>query len=226
MVLPISNVQFSQSTETGDCVPRDDPGAFLNRAADTLTVAAAMRLAALAVAFVIAASAGAAEAAARPAAPAARAGQLCQNIELISVRGSGDTSSAMGELGSAIDAELDTKASLGHVNAYSHYGLPYTAVGVAVWKPTMPVAYWLSERQGRNMLRAHIRQLTDDCPGIKIAIVGYSQGAQVVGDVFSKKVGGLTARQLSQVAAVVLVADPRFNSREPYSRGGARVVRL
>jgi hypothetical protein len=152
---------------------------------------------------------------------AAGSGRLCQDIELISVRGSGDTSSTMGVLGSAVSRALAQQATARHVG-YDHYGLPYTAVGVAVWKPTMPLSYWLSERQGRNMLRAYIRQLTGECPGSRIGVIGYSQGAQVVGDVFSKKVGGLTARQLSQVKAVVLVADPRFNSQEPYDHGGFR----
>lgn len=129
----------------------------------------------------------------------------------------------MGAIGKAVNEALTAKAAQRHL-AYDHYGLPYTAVGIDWWKLTNVQApeYALSERQGRNMLRAYIRSLTTDCPAIRIGVIGYSQGAQVVGDVFSRKVGGLTATQLAQVKAVALVADPRFNSQEPYDRGSFR----
>ena len=143
----------------------------------------------------------------------------CHAVKFIGVRGSGDTSSTLGVIASGISDALAAQAHDVGVD-YGSYGLPYTAVGIDVWKPTMPLAYWLSERQGRNMLRAYIKKQTQDCVSEHLVVEGYSQGAQVVGDVFSKGVGGLSASELTHVTAVVLVADPRFNSREPYDAGG------
>jgi hypothetical protein len=80
-------------------------------------------------------------------------------------------------------------------------------------------------RDGRNKLYRLIHEQARDCPDERLAIAGYSQGAQVVGDVFSKGLGRLTAEELAHVKAVVLVADPRFNSREPYDHGSFRIGR-
>jgi predicted esterase len=41
----------------------------------------------------------------------------------------------------------------------------------------------------RDSVRA-VKKQARDCPSQKLAVVGYSQGAHAVGDVFSKNVGG------------------------------------
>ena len=145
----------------------------------------------------------------------------CHEVKLIAARGSGDNSSKLGLIGTALSNALTKDARTSHVDFVS-YGLPYTAVGIATWKPTMPVNYWLSERQGRNMLRAYIKEQARECLSQSLLVVGYSQGAQLVGDIFSKKVGGFTRAEMTFVLAVALIADPRFNSQEKYDRGSFR----
>jgi hypothetical protein len=149
----------------------------------------------------------------------------CHAVKFIAARGSGDNDvTSFGVIASKISAVLAQKARAAGVD-YGAYGLPYTAVGIAVWKPTMSTAYWLSERQGRNMLRAYIKAQVHDCPGEKLVVEGYSQGAHVVGDVFSNGVGGLSRDDVTHVKAVALIADPRFNSREPFDSGSYRTGR-
>ena len=141
----------------------------------------------------------------------------CHAVKFVGVRGSGDNSSTLGVIATAISEALAKRAASARVD-YGFYGLPYTAVGIQ-FKATMPVEYWLSERQGRNTLRAYVREQVRDCRSEDMVVEGYSQGAQVVGDVFSKGVGGLSASELSHIKAVVLIADPRFNSQEGYDAG-------
>jgi hypothetical protein len=150
----------------------------------------------------------------------------CHEVKFVGVRGSGDTSSTLGVIATAISGDLATRASAIGVD-FKPYGLPYTAVGIDWWKLTNVelIEYRLSEREGRNNLETLIREQARECPGEKLVVEGYSQGAQAVADVFSKGVGDLTPAELSHVKAVVLIADPRFNSRESFDRGSFRVGR-
>lgn len=70
-------------------------------------------------------------------------------------------------------------------------------------------AYHDSVVVGENNLRQLINQEVSACSshGTKLILVGYSQGAQVTGDVFQS----LNARQRTYVAGIVLFGDPRYN---------------
>lgn len=52
------------------------------------------------------------------------------------------------------------------------------------------------------------------CPRTKIALTGYSQGADAAGDVASEIGSGRAAIRPQQVAGVVLISDPRRSSRD------------
>ncbi|WP_439031061.1 cutinase family protein [Gordonia terrae] len=56
-------------------------------------------------------------------------------------------------------------------------------------------------------------QMLRRCPGTRIALVGYSQGADAAGDLASEIGTGRAAIRPGQVAGVVLISDPR-RSRE------------
>ena len=157
---------------------------------------------------------------------AARTAADCHAVKFIAVRGSGDTLNDFGVLGGKISGALARRAKSLNVD-YGAYGLPYPAVGIDWWSFTgngtaiKLVSYNLSKNKGRDNLRAFIKKELSPsvCPNERLVLEGYSQGAHVVGDVLSKKVGGLTAKELSHIKAVVLIADPRFNSQEPFVRG-------
>ena len=67
----------------------------------------------------------------------------------------------------------------------------------------------------------------DQCPDQRFAIIGYSQGAMLTGDALSasehrtvgRGVGVVSDAAADRIAAVVLFADPRFDSTEPYAVG-------
>ncbi|MGV9709795.1 cutinase family protein [Gordonia sp. NPDC003424] len=52
------------------------------------------------------------------------------------------------------------------------------------------------------------------CPGTRIALTGYSQGADAAGDVASEIGTGRAAIRPGQVAGVVLISDPRRSKRD------------
>lgn len=65
------------------------------------------------------------------------------------------------------------------------------------------------------------------CPEQRFVLLGYSQGALIIGDALSapvnrlvgETVGSVRGEALSQVLAVVLYGDPRFAAGEPYNAG-------
>jgi predicted esterase len=64
-----------------------------------------------------------------------------------------------------------------------------------------------SVKAGKKALKAEVDDEERLCPGLKLVLAGYSQGAQVVGDVYSS----LSASERVNVIGVVLFGDPYFN---------------
>ncbi|QYH18989.1 cutinase family protein [Corynebacterium aquatimens] len=102
-------------------------------------------------------------------------------------------------------------ATLGRVSALASAG-----VGV---EGTEAATYGESVTIGRDDAILEMQTVTRHCPGTKFVLVGYSQGAHLIGDaaalVGAGKVPGVTA---DNIAAVVLFADP---GRAPLAGGGA-----
>jgi hypothetical protein len=80
-------------------------------------------------------------------------------------------------------------------------------------------AYLRSKREGVDALRARLAQTATACPDTRFVLIGYSQGADVIGDTLSS--GNVPAAD--RIGAVVLFGDPAFNSREPFATGSFRV---
>ena len=70
-------------------------------------------------------------------------------------------------------------------------------------------AYHDSVVKGRQELTRMIVDFHKRCATSSVVLVGYSQGAQVTGDVISK----LDSTQRAAIAGVVLFGDPRYNNR-------------
>jgi hypothetical protein len=70
--------------------------------------------------------------------------------------------------------------------------------------------YHDSVTEGKRWMREQLRDLLAcEAPKSWIVLIGYSQGAQVIGDVFQ----GMTSQQRDRVVGVVLFGDPYFNGR-------------
>ncbi|PAU68364.1 cutinase family protein [Bifidobacterium criceti] len=84
-----------------------------------------------------------------------------------------------------------------------------------------------SEARGVNMLIATLNAQARACPSTKTALLGYSQGAMVVGDALSAPEArfnddngqSLSAQALANIAVVELFGDPRFDASADYGAG-------
>jgi hypothetical protein len=169
-----------------------------------------MALAGLAVAAVPFGPAAAfgAPAAAPAAAPAvAASGSGCADVEVVVSRGTSEP----GTIGSlSVVANAITK---GTTRTVSTVGNPYPA----------SFAFASSTPQGVTDLTSEITRQAAACPAQKFVLLGYSQGAIVVGDVLGG--GSFTASKPlpaalgDKVIAAVMWGDPRFNSAEPFDGG-------
>ncbi|WP_203830284.1 cutinase family protein [Actinoplanes palleronii] len=85
--------------------------------------------------------------------------------------------------------------------------------------------------------RALTEQLTGEvaaCPGTKIVMMGYSQGAHVIGDVLAgtgraagfTRFAAVSTAITDHVAAVVLMGDPRFVPGKSFNAGTSRTKGL
>jgi hypothetical protein len=79
-------------------------------------------------------------------------------------------------------------------------------------------AYQQSKRQGVTALRARLQQTSAACPGTQFVLIGYSQGADVIGDTIAS--GNVPAAD--RIGAIAMFGDPAFNSREPFVTGSFR----
>jgi len=138
----------------------------------------------------------------------------CAPFILIESRGSGETAT-LSAPGAALHRELK-KTLPGSVAVVPN---PYPAVSVldkhlssilngtgAVTKIPNLGAYHASVVKGKEWLRAAVGRLSTNCPTSRLVLAGYSQGAQVTGDIYSEP-----ATPKGRILGVVLFGDPKFN---------------
>jgi hypothetical protein len=128
----------------------------------------------------------------------------CADIETIAVRATTERQGGgivAGPLASALQDQLDQTVQT--------HDLVYPA----------SFNYQSSKRQGVTALRARLQQTSAACPGIEFVLIGYSQGADVIGDTIAS--GNVPAAD--QIGAIAMFGDPAFNSREPFATGNFRV---
>lgn len=153
-----------------------------------------------------------------------------QRVTVVGARGSGDAQSGdqmtdkygdpvhgMGKPGAAFAVALANRLPRG---AVTFDPIIYPAVGLlGNWRKIVNAvgagtkigflgSYNGSVNDGKAALRQVIKSEARVCPRVKLVLVGYSQGAQVVADVYQRD---LTAGERSRIAGVVLFGDPYFN---------------
>ena len=72
---------------------------------------------------------------------------------------------------------------------------------------------------GERSLRAKLNGFATRCPRTWVVLVGYSQGAHVIGDVLDVRGTQLSSRAKGRIKAVVLLGDPTFRANQSYSAG-------
>ena len=137
----------------------------------------------------------------------------CAQVSIITARASTEAA------GEGITGALVTQV----VNASTQ-----TVSRAAVSYPATLNNYNNSSLQGINALKTQLTNLVNSCPSTKVVLMGYSQGAHVVGDVLGGGQGGslgtatppIAANISSHVVAVATFGDPRHVASGPNFNAG------
>lgn len=78
-----------------------------------------------------------------------------------------------------------------------------------------PVFYPLSELRGADRLARDAADYAARCPGARLALVGFSQGADVVSDVVHRAARGSVTLAPDRIAGAVMLGSPRRDPRGP-----------
>jgi cutinase len=127
----------------------------------------------------------------------------CAEVEAIAIRGTTEQQGGgivAGPLAAALQDQLEQTVRT--------HDLVYPA----------SFAYQQSKRQGVTALRARLQQTSAACPDTRFVLIGYSQGADVIGDTLASG----TVPAADRIGAVAMFGDPAFNSREPFVTGSFR----
>lgn len=135
-----------------------------------------------------------------PAATLAEAQQPvppCAPFFVIGLRGSGQAMDGPFGMGRTVGAYVREASGQLPADATQYYSLPYPASPIGPDYPS-------SEEAGRLGLLVLVRDRIATCPGIRMGIVGYSQGAQAANEVL----GLLEPGERNAIRSVLLLADP------------------
>jgi hypothetical protein len=166
---------------------------------------------------------------ARPWAPAARAATAaCPSFTILGTRASGQSTDPNVYDGIGVQADAFVQSFIGleglTSGQYTIWSNPYPAVPIngIDGVPNMISAvlgwgaYTNSVQRGQDLLTAEINSVEQSCgTTTKIILVGFSQAAQLVGNVDAS----LDSAQLSGIAGVALFGDPLFDPSSPAARG-------
>ncbi|MCX5045085.1 cutinase family protein [Aldersonia sp. NBC_00410] len=141
----------------------------------------------LAAAAVVGSTVGAGSAAAQPG---------CPSLYVVAIPGTWEHGNDVGLLG-AVTNGLPRNIRTDYV------GYPATAF------PWEADVYGVSKQQAVNNARGMVTSMVGACPGTRIALLGYSQGADAAGDLAAEIGTGIGAIPANKVAAVGLLSDPR-----------------
>jgi hypothetical protein len=135
----------------------------------------------------------------------------CTPVELVIARETGSSQGSswlLTGIARSISTRIGGQTSTYHVN----YPASWDFIG--------------SVPQGVTDLVRHLNEQAARCPDQKFVLLGYSQGAMVIGDALASPIDRtmgpsqvLSGDAASSVAAVVAFGDPRFRSGESYNAG-------
>ena len=123
------------------------------------------------------------------ASTASQAATTCPVVQVFGVRGSGETAggpyNGFGKTVQDVFAHFQTTAETSYLVSVDGTAIDYPAVGVGFGLQYYAQLYRESETAGVAALEAAIRKFNRSCGNQSvILLIGYSQGAQVVGDAF------------------------------------------
>jgi len=132
-------------------------------------------------------------------------GYQCGTIKFFGLRGSGENAWDGEGMGFTVDAVKNTMAGL--IPGLKFQAVDYPAIAVQWWDPAYPANYVDSEWTGRDAFLQALRDFIRFCPTTYAVAVGYSQGAQAIGDAYAM----LTDTERKHLL-VLEFGNPAFNS--------------
>lgn len=145
----------------------------------------------------------------------------CTGLSLIGVRGSTEPQS-----GSGLLKPIGTAISQVFPDRTSYVELEYPAT-IERFDPPADIDLGQSPSQGVRSLVTLLNESAMRHPDRCFVLLGYSQGAQVIGDALVSpefRICGQEADEVSQhasdrIASITLFGDPRFTKGEPFNAG-------
>ncbi|WP_196279133.1 cutinase family protein [Catellatospora vulcania] len=146
----------------------------------------------------------------------------CPGVIVIGVRG---TNEAAGSGGGSYNYASGGFGGRLNLTSSTVIETSYSARRIAVKYPATAIApiYPISQHDGTVNLKNLVTSLGSQCSyATRFVLVGYSQGAHVIGDALaSDSANRIAAAYRSRIAAVVFFGDPTYRKGEPFNVGGA-----
>jgi hypothetical protein len=131
------------------------------------------------------------------------------DVVLLTLRGTAEDDAPTGTTMGALQAVARADQEL---EVYAHT-VDYPAIAYSLGG-----TYFTSLRTGTENLRKAVIDTAAACPTADLALAGYSQGAQAVGDLLAgTDVEPLPENVASRIVGVALLADPSYRSGEPWN---------
>ncbi|ROS31174.1 cutinase family protein [Cellulomonas sp. PhB150] len=148
----------------------------------------------------------------------------CASVVVIGVRGSYEKAGT----GSGAGDRTYANGGFGTTSGAAYYTQSLSTAGVrtaalkypaSIWPSLpMPGGYVTSMTRGRYELREELEDLATCSSATRVVLVGYSQGAHIIGDTLSKgQPIQLSATAKARIKAVVLFGDPTYRAGESFN---------
>ncbi|MCW2842040.1 MAG: hypothetical protein JWR55_3523 [Aeromicrobium sp.] len=141
--------------------------------------------------------------------PAGTVAEACADLVVIGARGSTQNPDLNAGVGTEVRRTVEQLTDLVHARSDRTVhveAIRYDASGA----PTL-AAYLARTAKGTRQLTDRLSALAGDCPDSRFALLGFSQGAQVVHGAAADMAPALAAR----VSLVAMIADPLTNPADP-----------
>jgi cutinase len=146
---------------------------------------------------------------ARGAEPAAAKSATCAELFVIGARGSTQNPDLNAGVGTEVRRTVDEL--IRRLHARSKATVRISAIRYDAGPTASVATYQEHTAHGARMMVSRLRTLTSKCADSRFALVGFSQGAQVVHGAATDVPATLARR----VALVAMIADPRKNPADP-----------
>lgn len=138
--------------------------------------------------------------------------QECADLVVIGARGS--TQDPDLNAGVGTEVRRTTEELVRALHERSDHDVHVEAIRYDAAQASTLAAYQAHTAQGSRMMTSRLRALASECAGSRFALVGFSQGAQVVHGAASSMPSPLARR----VVLVAMIADPHNDPSDPITR--------